>query len=222
CNARARIPTAVLRTLARRTARELQAGAADEWKWNGRSVFIADGSHVSMPDTLENQAAYPRPVVQQDGIGFPLARVAVLLSLATGACHDLAIAPYAGKGTGETTLLRQMYDALSPGDVILADALFDNYFLACELRQRGLELVARVQAERVGSRTVQSRPDGDVIVWQRPNKPHGMKGAQYRTYPESLTMRQVSVDARGKGNRAEQFKVVTTILDTSIDGGQIR
>ena len=95
------------------------------------------------------------------------------------------------------------------------------YFLACELRQRGLDLVARVQAERVGSRTVESRPDGDIIVWQRPNKPRGMTGEQYRRYPESLTMRQVSVDARGKDNRAEQFKVVTTILDTSIDGGQI-
>jgi Transposase DDE domain len=114
-----------------------------------------------------------------------------------------------------------MYDSLSPGDVVVADALFDNYFLACELRQRGLELVARVQAERVGSRTVQSRPGGDVIVWQRPNKPRGMKGEQYRTYPESLTMRQVSVDARGKDNRAEQFKVVTTILDAAIDGSQI-
>lgn len=67
-------------------------------------------------------------MVQQDGIGFPLARLAVLLSLATGACHDLAIPPYAGKGTEKTTLLRQMYDSLSPGDVVLADALFDNYF----------------------------------------------------------------------------------------------
>ena len=174
-----------------------------------------------MPDTPENQAAYPQPVVQQPGIGFPLARVAVLLSLATGACHDLAIAPYAGKGTGETTLLRQMYDSLSPGDVVVADALFDNYFLACELRQRGIELVARVQAERVGSRTVESRPDGDIIVWQRPNKPRGMTGEQYRRYPKSLLMRQVTVDARDKDNRAEQFKVVTTILDASIDGGQI-
>ena len=34
-------------------------------------------------------------------------------------------------------------------------------------------------------------------------------------------MRQVAVDARGKGNRAEQFHVVTTILDASIDGGQV-
>ena len=221
CNARSRILTGVLRTLAKRTAQELQRSAAEEWKWNGRSVFIVDGSHVSMPDTQENQASYPQPEVQQPGIGFPLARLTVLLSLATGACHDLAIASYTGKGTGETTLLRQMYDALSPGDVIVADALFDNYFIACELRQRGIELVARVQAERVGSRTVESRPDGDIIVWQRPNKPRGMSGERYRSYPESLTMRQVSVDARGRNNRAEQFKVVTTILTASIGGGQI-
>jgi hypothetical protein len=174
-----------------------------------------------MPDTEENQAGYPHPVVQQPGIGFPLARVTVLLSLATGACHDLAIAPYAGKGTGETTLLRQMYGSLSRGDVVVADALFDNYFLACELRDRGIELVARVQAERVGTRTIEGGPDGDIILWQRPNKPRGMTGQQYRKYPESLTMRQVSVDARGSNNRAKRFKVVTTILDASIGGGQI-
>src|SRR5205807_5485260 len=118
-------------------------------------------SHVSMPDTPQNQAGYPQPAVQQDGIGFLLSRVAVLLSLASGACHDLAVAPYAGKGTGETTLLRQLYGALSPGDVVVADALFDNYFIACELRRLGVDLVVRVQAERVGSRTVESRSDGD-------------------------------------------------------------
>jgi Transposase DDE domain len=221
CNARSRLPTAVPRSLAKRTAQQLQDGLPEEWKWNGRSVYVADGSHLSMPDTPENQAAYPQPVVQQEGIGFPLARVAVLLSLATGACCDLAMAPYAGKGTGETTLLRQMYDALSPGDVVLADALFDNYFLAWELRQRGVDLVARVQAQRVGSQVVESRPDGDIILWRRPNKPHGMAGEQYRKYPESMLMRQVAVDARGRNNRAEQFHVVTTLLDASIDGGQI-
>jgi hypothetical protein len=221
CNARARLPTAVLRSLARRTAQQLQDGLPEGWKWHGRNVFIADGSHVSMPDTEENQAGYPQPVVQQPGIGFPLARLAVLLSLASGACHDLAIAPYAGKGTGETTLLRQMYDTLQPGDVVLADALFDDYFLACELRQRGIDLVARAQYQRVGSQTVESRPDGDIILWQRPNKPRGMTGEQYRRYPKTLLMRQVTVDARDKDNRVEQFKVITTILDPSIDGRQI-
>src|SRR5262249_45397212 len=221
CDARGRLPTAVLSTLARRAAADLQAAAAAEWTWNGRSVYIADGSHVSMPDTPENQAAYPRPPTQKPGVGFPLARVCMLLSLATGACHDLAIAPYAGKGTGETTLLRAMYDALKPGDVIVAHALFDNYFLACELRDRGIELVAPVQAERVESRTVESRPDGDVILWRRPNKPRGMTGEQYRCYPKELLMRQVTVDARDQDNRAGVFKVVTTILDASIDGGEV-
>src|SRR6187455_2887424 len=50
CNARGRLPTGVLRTLGRQTAVELQAAVAEDWKWNGRSVFIADGSYLSMPD----------------------------------------------------------------------------------------------------------------------------------------------------------------------------
>src|SRR5947209_1583650 len=82
-------------------------------------------------------------------------------------------------------------------------------------------LASRVPGEPGRSRTAERRPDRDVSVRQRPTQPHGMKGEQYRTYPESLTMGQVSVDARGKDNRAEQFKVVTTLLDASIDGGQI-
>src|ERR1700693_2390228 len=128
CKARSRILTPVFRTLATRTAEELQASVADAWKWNGRSGFIVDGSHRAMPDTPENQPVYPQPPTQHAGLGFPLARIAVILSLATGACHDLAIAPYEGKGTGETTLLRAMYGTLKRGDVLLADALFDNYF----------------------------------------------------------------------------------------------
>jgi hypothetical protein len=184
-------------------------------------VFIVDGSSVSMPDTPENQMMYPQPPTQQPGLGFPLARIAVLLSLATGACHDLAIAPYKGKGTGETNLFRRMYDTLKPGDVVLADALFDDYFITCELCQRDIDIVARAQYERTGTWIAESRPDGDILVWQRPNKPRGMTGEQYRSYPKQLLMRQVTVDARDKNNRVKQFKVVTTILDVSIDGEQI-
>jgi len=221
CNARSRIPTTVLSTLATRTAAELHTSAGDQWKWNGRAVFIFDGSSVSMPDTAENRAMYPQPSTQQPGLGFPLARIAVLLSLATGACHDLAIAPYAGKGTGEKTLFRRMYDSLKSGDVVIADALFDDYFIACELHNRGIDLVAHAHFERVESQVAESRSDGDILVWQRPNKPHGMAGDKYRTYPKQLLMRQVTVDACDRNNRVQQFKVVTTILTPLIDGQQI-
>ena len=221
CTARSRIPTPVLSTLARRTAEELHASVDDRWKWNGRSVFILDGSSVSMPDTPENRAMYPQPPQQAAGLGFPLARITVLLSLATGACHDLAIASYAGKGTGEKSLFRRMYDTLKPGDVVLADALFDDYFIACDLHNRGIDLVVHAQFERKGTRVAESRADGDVIVWQRPQKPLRMTGEQYRSYPEQLLMREVTVDARDKNHRVQQFKVVTTILTPSIDGKQI-
>ena len=43
CNARARIPTAVLCSLARRTAQQLQDGLPQGWKWNGRNVFAQAG-----------------------------------------------------------------------------------------------------------------------------------------------------------------------------------
>lgn len=221
CNARMRLPTEVLRTLTRTTAQELQASVPSEWHWFGRSVFIVDGSHVSMPDTADNQAAYPQTPTPQPGVGFPLARIAVLLSLATGSCHDLEIAPYAGKGTGETTLMRKMYDLLRAGDVVLADALFDNYYLICELRQRGIDIVTRVKHERTSSEIIESGPDGEILAWKRPGKPRGMTGEAYRAYPESLTMRRVHVDARDRNNRAEQFDVITTILDTTITGKQI-
>jgi hypothetical protein len=220
-NARSRLPTAVLRNLTGDTAQQLRGGLPPQWKWDGRNAFIADGAHASVPDTPGNQKAYPQPAVQQPGIGFPLARLAVPLSLASGACHDLAIAPYAGRGPGEATRLRQMYGALEPGDVAPADALLDNYFLVWELPQRGIDIVARVQAERVGGTTQKGSPEGDIIAWRRPDKPRGMTGQQYRQYPETLTVRQVCVDARDRDTRAEPFKVVTTILDTAIGGGPV-
>lgn len=220
CDARSRLLTGVLSSLAKQTAEELQTSIDRQWKWNGRSVFIVDGSTVSMPDTPMNQSMYPQPPKQKPGLGFPLARITVLLSLATGACHDLEIAPYQGKGTGEKSLIRRMYDTLKPGDVVLADALFDDYFVTWELYQRNIDIVARAQYERVGSRILERSPEGDLLVWQRPSKPRGMTKEQYRGYPESLVMRQVAVDARDKNNRVTQFKVVTTILNESIDGKQ--
>jgi hypothetical protein len=48
-----------------------------------------------------------------------------------------------------------------------------------------------------------------------------MTGEKYRSYPKQLLMRQVAVDARDKNNRAQEFKVVTTILTPAIDGKQI-
>jgi hypothetical protein len=67
------------------------------WLWKGRHVYLVDGTTVSMPDTPDNQAAFPQSNTQSDGVGFPIARMVVLLSLATAMVKGMAVGPYAGK-----------------------------------------------------------------------------------------------------------------------------
>jgi hypothetical protein len=68
------------------------------WLWKGRRVLAYDGSTVSMPETAENQQAYPQPPQQRLGVGFPLARIAAFFALSYGAVLDLAVCSYSGKG----------------------------------------------------------------------------------------------------------------------------
>ena len=65
CQARSRLPEALLPSLSRKVAVDLEVQAEAEWKWRGRSIKLTDGTTVSMPDTLLDQAAYPQPATQK-------------------------------------------------------------------------------------------------------------------------------------------------------------
>ena len=106
CKARQRLPETLLPRLVRDTADGLQDNAPEAWLFHGRRVVLADGSTVSMPDTPENQAEYPQHGNQKPGCGFPIARIVVLISLATGCVLDAAIGAGKGKLTGEMALIR--------------------------------------------------------------------------------------------------------------------
>ena len=113
CNARSRLLTSVLSTLARRTAEELQTSVARpmEVEWpigvHRRWLDRLDAGH-----RRESSGCTHSRQIKSRGSAFRSPESRSLLSLATGACHDLAIAPYKGKGTGEKTLFRRMYDTL--------------------------------------------------------------------------------------------------------------
>src|SRR6185295_1999755 len=117
CQARKRLPEKFFSDVARQTGRALEAKVASQWLWKQRRVYVYDGSSVSMPDTPENQRAYPQPVAQKPGLGFPLARIAAVFSLACGAVLDLGICRYAGKGQSELGLLRTLWNMFFPGDI---------------------------------------------------------------------------------------------------------
>src|SRR4051794_15108774 len=94
CQARQRLPEALTWDLVRRTGQAIQSRAEDAWLFHGRSVQIVDGSTVTMPDTPENQAAYPQLGSQAPGAGFPIARLLVVFSLAVGTVLEAALGPY--------------------------------------------------------------------------------------------------------------------------------
>ncbi|WP_145427671.1 hypothetical protein [Symmachiella dynata] len=88
CQARKRLPEKFFSEVARQTGRALDSDVDPEWLWKRRRVYLFDGSSVSMPDTPENQRAYPQPDTQKPGLGFPLARIAGIFSLSCGAVLD--------------------------------------------------------------------------------------------------------------------------------------
>ena len=55
-----------------------------------------------MPDTKENQKAYPQSRTQKKNIGFPILRIAALVTLGSGAVLNVAIAPYTRKRNRRT------------------------------------------------------------------------------------------------------------------------
>lgn len=68
CQARKRLPEAFFSSVASQTGRALEKGVDRRWLWKSKRVYIYDGSSFSMPDTPENQRAYPQPIVQKPGL----------------------------------------------------------------------------------------------------------------------------------------------------------
>lgn len=118
CQARSRLPENLLEKLFGQAAQSLEEKVTIEYLWCGRNVKIIDGSNVSMPDTVDNQKAYPQPSSQRPGCGFPIAKIVVMFSLATGAAVALALDTL---NTHDIQLARKLYRFLKPLDVLLGD-----------------------------------------------------------------------------------------------------
>src|SRR5262249_49707208 len=83
CRARAKLPVPVIQRLVEELADACEEQLPRGWLWLDRHVHLIDGTTVSMPDTEANQAEYPQANTQAPGLGFPIARLVVLFSLAS-------------------------------------------------------------------------------------------------------------------------------------------
>jgi hypothetical protein len=216
CQARKRLPEAFFSTVACEVGRNLDSNIDAGWLWKGRRVYMFDGSTVSMPDTQENQREYPQVYNQKPGLGFPIARIAAIISLSCGAILSMGICRYAGKGQGEVSLLRQMWDLFRIGDVLLTDCLLSAWVDLVMLKQRGVDSVTRLNKAR---RTADFRrgkrlgKDDHIVQWPKPMKPRSIDSEIYRSLPDHLTVREIRVRVEQPGFRTRSVVVVTTLLD---------
>lgn len=171
-----------------------------------RDVILADGTTVSMPDTPENQEAFPQPDSQKLGLGFPIARLVGLISLSSGSVLDAAIGPYQGKDTGEHALLRQMLDTLSAGNVLLADRNYCSYFMIAILQTINVDVVIQNHVSRKSDfrRGKRLGKLDHIVMWNKPKCPAWMDEKTYQAMPNTISMREV---------KRNTMNIVTTILD---------
>jgi len=154
CKARAKLSAAALRDLGREVAAEVEHQADADWLWKGLHAKLVDGFTFTMPDTKANQAEYPSPKTQKKGVGLPIARAAVILSLATACALDLAVGPYSGKETGETALILIMASASRRRQ--------SQVKWRCPRARKARTL--EVQCSSAGSTTYPSTEDHDAIL----------------------------------------------------------
>jgi len=162
-------------------------------------VKLLDGTGISMPDTPYNQTAFPQPASQAPGVGFPLLRLCALIDLASGAVLDAASGAHCGAGHSELDLSRTLLGALAPGDVLLADALYANYWLIAELAAAGVDVVlpaARLAAHRLSARTAPRGTRSHGAVAQADACPAWLSARAIAPLPEQLTLREVRIGGR--------------------------
>jgi hypothetical protein len=168
-----------------------------------------------MPDTPELQEAFPQPISQTPGCGFPIARFVVLFCWATGAVIDLTISSLS---SSELTLFRRMWHHFKTGDIVLADRFYSSYVDVTRLLQRGVFCVVRMhQRRKADFRTGRKLGKQDrLVVWSRPSgwlPSVGISRREFRHLPRTLPVRLIRVIREQRGCRSREIIVATTLTD---------
>lgn len=214
CRARAKLSLNALKRLVRESGRQLEDTAGKSWLFKGRHGKLVDGFTFTMPDTPENQQEFPQIKTKKPGVGFPIARVCVVTSLATGCVCDVAVGPYAGKETGETALLRKILKVFNTNDIAVMDCCFSSFMMLALLTTKGVDVCVpqhqlRHSDFRKGCRL---GPNDYLVTWYRPKCPAWMTPEQYDQIPETMVLREVRFAKNERGEH-DAFTIITSLTD---------
>jgi hypothetical protein len=234
CQARARLPLAVFRTVLREMVKALIPDTEAVGRWRGHRTFLIDGSSFSMSDTPALQARFGQPGNQAKGCGFPVAHILALFHAGTGLLLEVAAAPLRSHDMSGITGILPL---LTAGDVLVADRGFCSFAHLAMLMAKGAHAVFRLHQKqivdftpgRAHARPGQKRsPKGmprsrwvsacglkdQVVEYFKPAvRPVWMSEDEYRTLPESILVRELRYRITAPGFRTSEVTLVTTLLD---------
>jgi IS4 transposase len=215
CKARQRLPVGACTRLVRQTGTALEQEAGAAWRWQGRRVRVVDGSTLKVADTRANRDAFPLQRGVVTGTSYPVVRILVVFALSVGSVLDAALAPYRGKGTGETGLVRGLADVFAPGDVLLGDRYFSGYWDIRWWQRCGVEVVTRLSnGRRADFRTGRRLGRRDhVVVWAPTDRPDWVPATEPDGDLPGLAIRELAVAVDIPGFRTQTVVIVTTLTD---------
>ena len=213
CQARSRLPEKLLEKLFSQSGQSLEEKVVTEHLWCGRNVKVIDGSTVSMPDTVENQKEYPQPKTQKAGCGFPIAKIGVIFSLATGAAVALCIDIL---NTHDIKLARKLYQFLKPLDILLGDRAFCAYADLVAIKKLDCDVVFRKHQSRTTSMR-KGKIVGDcdkLVTWYKPKIcPKGLSKDEFDALHQTIIVREIYYYIVIPGFRTQRVSLITTLLD---------
>ncbi len=215
--ARQRLPQECLERILAATAQAAGQRATVTPGLQGRPVKVVDGSSVQLPDTAANQKRYPQPSGQKPGCGFPVLKLAVLFSLASGALLDVVMG---NLYSHDLRLFHQLWECLKAGDILLADRAYGEYVTLAGLPGQGVDVVARLHQRRmVDFRKARQRlgPDDGVFVWRKGLQQSTiLTSVQWGALPAEILVRIIRFTALCRGCRSQRITLVTTLIDVQL------
>jgi len=232
CQARARLPLAVFRTLLDRTLDKLNRELHDAARWLGHRVFLIDGTSFSMPDTPELQKHFGQHGQQMAGCGFPIAHVLARMHAGTGMVLEMLASPLR---THDMSRVVDLHPALEAGDAVVGDRGLCSYVHLVLLSLRGAFGVFRMHQRQIvdfrphrrhararrrkgvpTSRWIKRLGRWDQLVeWVKPKtRPMWMSAEQYATIPERLLVRELRYHIGRRGYRVRRVTLATTLIDS--------
>lgn len=199
CKARDRLPLVPLQQAVEASGTALHKQADPTWLFKGHNLMVTDGSTLIMPDTTENQAVFPQQANQKPGLGFPILRIVVLISLSVGAVVAYATGPYQGKGTGETALFSQLLSHIANSTLLLADRYYCTWAIIASILQQGGHVLVQNHAQRKPDFRLGQRlgPRDHLVIWKKPKrKPGWISQEDYDALPDEILIREFAVGGK--------------------------